>query len=120
MRQEAEELGYENKDVAEYVKQQPAMDTEERAAWREAEKKKRADEIHIAELQEEEKKSVDEIQIQIQVQMAKIEGNTELTLKDMELKAQAQASTSSANDPPPCNRYAMSPKLPAFIDENMK
>ena len=117
MRQEAEELGYENKDVAEYVKQQLALDTEERAAWREAEKKKRADEIHIAELQEEEKKSVDEIQIQIK--MVKIDANKELTLKDMELKARAQARTSAAIDPPPCNRDAKSPKLPAFIDEKM-
>ena len=35
----------------------------------------------------------------------------------MELKAQAQASTSAAVDPPPRNRDAKSPKLPAFIDE---
>ena len=36
----------------------------------------------------------------------------------MELKAQqVQASTSATVDPPPHNRDAKSPKLPAFIDE---
>ena len=75
--------------------QEQALDREERMAWRDAQKtladvqkaklhaeaneKKRADEIHIAEIQAEEKKRSDEIQIQIQ--MAKIEADKELTLK---------------------------------------
>ena len=96
------------------MKQQQALNREERAAWREAEKKKSADEIHMAEIQAEEKKRADEIQIQIQI--AKIEADKELTLKDMELKAQAQESTCAA-DQPPRNRDAKSPKLPAFINE---
>ena len=49
--------------------------------------------------------------------MVKIEADKELTLKEMKLKAQAQASTSTTVDPPPRNRDAKSPKLPAFIDE---
>ena len=116
LRQEAEELGYKNKYVAEYVKQQKALDREERAARSEAEMKNRVDEIHVAEIQAE-KKREDEIQIKIKIHMAKVEADKELTLKGMELKAQAQASTSAAVDPPPRNRDAKSPKLPAFIDE---
>ena len=38
----------------------------------------------------------------------------------MKLKAQSQASTSADADPPPRNRDAKSPKLPAFIDEKDK
>ena len=33
LKQEAEELGYQGKEVAEYVKQEQALDREERAAW---------------------------------------------------------------------------------------
>ena len=49
--------------------------------------------------------------------MAKIEADKELTLKERELKAQDLASTCAAPAPPPRNRDAKSPKLPAFIDE---
>ena len=48
---------------------------------------------------------------------AKIEADKELTLKEMELKAEDQASTSAAAAPPPRNKGAKSPKLPAFINE---
>ena len=34
LKQEAEKLGYENKDIAEYVKQHQALDREDRAAWK--------------------------------------------------------------------------------------
>ena len=112
LRQEAE-LGYENKDVAKYTKEQQALVREKRAAWRDAQK--RQADIRMAEVQTEEKTRAGEIQIQIQ--MAKIEADKEITLKKMELKAQAQASSSPAVDTPPHNRYAKSPKLPAFTDE---
>ena len=46
-----------------------------------------------------------------------LEAEKDLTLKELELKAQDQASTSAAATPPPRNRDAKSPKLPAFIDE---
>ena len=36
LKQEAEEIGYEGKEVLEYVKQHQALDREERAAWRDA------------------------------------------------------------------------------------
>ena len=62
----------------------------------------------------EEKRRADEIQIQ----MAKIEAYKEIALKELEVQAQAQASTSARVDPPPGNRDAKSPKLPAFIDKN--
>ena len=80
-----------------------------------AEEKKRADRIHMSEIQAEaeEKKRVNEIKLQ----MAKTEDDKELTLKESELKVQDQASTSAAADPPPRYRDANSTKLPAFIDK---
>ena len=126
LKQEAEDTGFEGKDILEYVKEQQKLDREERAAWRniriaelQAEEKRRADE-----LQAEEKKRADELQAEekrradeIKVQMAKIEAEKELTLREMELKAQDQASASLAVTPPPRNKDAKSPKLPSFIDE---
>ena len=114
LKQEAEDLGYEGKEILEYVKEQQKLDREERAAWRnirmtelqtEAEEKKRADEIHFA-------------QIEAAKEQAKIEAEKELALKELELKAQQnQASASDAVTPPPRNKDAKSPKLPSFIDE---
>ena len=78
LKQEAEEIGYHGKEVAEYVRQHQALDREETAAWRDAQK-----------LYAEEKRRADEIRIQ----MAEIEADKELTLKEMELKAQAQPSS---------------------------
>ena len=111
LKQEAEYLGYEGKEIMEYVKEQQRFDREERAAWRnirmtelQAEDKKRADES-------EEKKRADEIK------MAQIEIEKELKIKEMELQAQAQATASSAIIPNPRNKDAKSPKLPSFIDE---
>ena len=121
LKQEAEDLGYEGKEIMEYVKEQQKFDREERAAWRnirmtelQAEDKKRADES-------EEKKRADEIkmaQIEAAKEQAKIEAEKELALKELELKAQqSQASASLAATPPPQNKDAKSPKLPSFIDE---
>ena len=114
LKQEAEEIGFEGKDILEYVKEQQKLDREERAAWRED--RKRADES-------EEKKRADEIKIQIaQIEaakeQAKIEAEKELALKELELKAQqSQAGASLAVTPPPRNKDAKSLKLPSFIDE---
>ena len=123
LKQEAEEIGFEGKDILEYIKEQQKLDREERAAWRniriaelQAEEKKRADE-----LQAEEKKRADEIrfaQIEAAKEQAKIEAEKELALKELELKAQqSQAGASLAVTPPPRNKDAKSPKLPSFIDE---
>ena len=123
LKQEAEDIGFEGKDILEYVKEQQKLDREERAAWRniriaelQAEEKKRADE-----LQAEEKKRADEIrfaQIEGAKEQAKIEAEKELALKELELKAQqSQAGASLAATPPPRNKDAKSPKLPSFIDE---
>ena len=78
LRHEAEELGYENKDIPKYVKEQQALDRKERAAWRDAQK--RQVDIRIAEIQAEEEKRADEIQAEekkradeIKMQMANIE-----------------------------------------------
>ena len=38
LKQEAEDLGYEGKEILEYVKEQQALDREERAAWRDVQK----------------------------------------------------------------------------------
>ena len=113
LKEEAEDIGFEGKDILEYIKEQQKLDREERAAWRN---------IRMAELQAEEKKRADELDDrrwadEIKVQMAKIEAEKELTLREMELKAQDQVSGSSATTPPPRNKDAKSPKLPSFVDE---
>ena len=113
LKQEAEDIGFEGKDILEYVKEQQKLDREERAAWRE--EKKRVDE-----LQAEEKRRADEIrfaQIEAAKEQAKLEAEKELKIKEMELQAQAQVTASSATTPPPRNKDAKSPKLPSFIDE---
>ena len=132
MKQEAEEIGLQGKDIAEYVREQQALDREERAAWRESQK--RQVEIRMAELQTGDKKRADESHIKIQIaqieaakekakieaakEQAKIEAEKEPALKELELKAQQnQASASLAVTPPPRNKDAKSPKLPSFIDE---
>ena len=61
LKQEAEDIGLQGKDIAEYVTRQQNLDREERAAWREAQK--RQVEIRMAELQVEDKKRADEIRI---------------------------------------------------------
>ena len=115
LKQEAEDIGLQGKDIAEYVTRQQTLDREERAEWRN---------IRMAELQAEDKKRADELQAErekradeIKVQMAKIEAEKELTLREMELKSQDQASASLAATPPPRNKDAKSPRLPSFIDE---
>ena len=130
LKQQAEDIGLQGKDIAQYVKEQQALDRRERADWRDAqnfyfEEKKRADEIPLAEIQAEaeEKKRADESHIKIQI--AQIEAAKEqakidkvLKIKEMELQAQqAQATTSSATTPPPCYKDAKSLMLPSFIDD---
>ena len=130
LKQEAEDIGLQGKDIAEYVTRQQTLDREERAAWREAQK--RQVEIRMAELHAEDKKRADEVQaerekmadeihfapIEAAKEQAKIEAEKELALKELELKAeQSQASTSPAATPPPRNKDGKSPKLPSFIDE---
>ena len=58
LKQEAEDIDFEGKDIVEYVKEQQKLDREERAAWREerkradeAEEKRRADEIRFAQIE---------------------------------------------------------------------
>ena len=110
LKQEAEDIGLQGKDIAEYVTRQQTLD------WRN---------IRIAELQAEEKKRADESHIKIQIaqiesakEKAKVEADKELARKELELKAQQnQASASLAGTPPPRDKDAQSPKLPSFIDE---
>ena len=72
LKQAAEDLGFEGKEILDYVKEQQKLDREERAEWRkirmaelQAEDKERADEIHMAE-------RADKIKIQIaQIEAAK-------------------------------------------------
>ena len=93
LNQDAEEIVYEGKEVAEYVKRHQAVDRENRAAWTDAqrihtEKEKKADVIQMAKIQTEaqKRKRADEIQ------MAKVEVDKEPGIKQMELNAQTQAS----------------------------
>ena len=127
LKQEAEDIGLQGKDIAEYVTRQQTLDREERAEWRN---------IRMAELQAEDKKRANESHIKIQIaqieaakeqakieaakEQAKLEAEKELKIKEMELQAQqaqVQATISSATTPPPRNKDAKSPKLPSFIDE---
>ena len=61
LKQEAAEIGLQEEDTAEYVREQQALDREERVAWREAQKGQV--EIRMAELHAEDKKRADEIRI---------------------------------------------------------
>ena len=124
LKQEAEEIGFEGKDILEYVKEQQKLDREERAAWRETQKMQAQADVELAkiraEAEAEEKKRADEIrfaQIEAAKEQAKLEAEKELKIKEMELQAQAQVTASSATTPPPRNKDAKSPKLPSFIDE---
>ena len=134
LKQEAEEIGFEGKDILEYVKEQQKLDREERAAWREAQKMQAQADVELAKIraeaeaeerkradQAEEKKRADEIrfaQIEAAKEQAKIEAEKELALKELELKVQqSQAGASLAATPPPRNKDAKSPKLPSFVDE---
>ena len=54
LKEEAEDIGLQGKDIAEYVARQQTLNREERAAWRDTQK--RQVEIRMAELQEEDKK----------------------------------------------------------------
>ena len=114
MKQEAEDLGFEGKELLDYVKEQQKLDREDRAEWRK---------IRMAEVHAEEKKRMDKSEDEKradEIRMAQIEIEKELKIKEMELQAQqdqAQATTSSATIPPPRNKDAKFPKLPSFIDE---
>ena len=117
LKQEAEDIGLQGKDIAEYVTRQQTLDREERAAWREAQKMQAQADIELAKIRAEadraeadraaeEKRRADEIQ------MAQIEIEKELKIKEMELQAQrAQAQVTASN------KDAKSPKLPSFIDQ---
>ena len=123
LKQEAEDIGFEGKDIVEYVKEQQKLDREERAAWREerkradeAEEKRRADEIRFAQIEA----AKEQAKIEAAKEQAKLEAEKELKIKEMELQAQqaqVTASASLAATPPPRNKDAKSPKLPSFVDE---
>ena len=103
LKQEAEEIGFEGKDILEYVKEQQKLDREERAAWREtqkmqaqadvelakiraeaeAEEKKRADK-----LQAEEKRRADEIRF-AQIEVAKEQAKFEAAKEQAKIEAEA-------------------------------
>ena len=132
LKQEAEDIGFEGKDIVEYVKEQQKLDREERAAWREerkradeAEEKRRADKIRFAQIEAAKEQAKieaakEQAKIEAAKEQAKLEAEKELKMKEMELQAQqAQVTTSAslAATPPPRNKDAKSPKLPSFIDE---
>ena len=53
LKQEAEEIGFEGKDILEYVKEQQKLDREERAAWREAQKMQAQADVELAKICEQ-------------------------------------------------------------------
>ena len=86
LKEEAEDKGLTEKEVAEYIREQQTLDREESAAWRDAQKlqaeeKKGADEIRMAEIEAvaEEKKRADKIRL------SQIEIEKKLEIKEMEL-----------------------------------
>ena len=120
LKQEAEDIGFEGKDILEYVKEQQKLDREERAAWREAQKMQAQADIELAKIRAEADRAAEEKRRADEIQMAQIEIEKELKIKEMELQAQqaqAQVTASSATTPPPRIKDAKSPKLPSFIDE---
>ena len=50
LKQEAEDIGLQGKDIAEYVTRQQTLDREERAAWREAQKMQVQADIELAKI----------------------------------------------------------------------
>ena len=91
LKQEAEEIGLQGKDIAEYVREQQALDREERAAWRESQK--RQVEIRMAELQAEDKKRADESHIKIQIaqiEAAKEQAKIEAAKEQAKTKAEKE------------------------------
>ena len=76
LKQEAEDIGFEGKDILEYVKEQQKLDREERAAWREAQKMQEQADIELVKIRAEadwaakEKSRADVIQI-AQIEAAK-------------------------------------------------
>ena len=118
LKQEAENIGLERKEIAEYAKNHQPLDREERAAWKDAHKIQ-AD-VQMAQINADEKRRADEIQkaqISVDLDKPRIDADKELALREMELKTQAQASTNATVDPSPHSRDAKSPKLPAFMDK---
>ena len=83
LKEEAEDIGLQGKDIAEYVTRQQTLDREERVAWRAAQK--RQVEIQMAELQADEihmTERADEIKIQIaQIEVAKEQAKIDKELK---------------------------------------
>ena len=53
LKQEAEDIGLQGKDIAECVTRQQTLDREERAAWREAQKMQAQADIELAKIRAE-------------------------------------------------------------------
>ena len=95
LKQEAEDIGFEGKDIVEYVKEQQKLDREERAAWREerkradeAEEKRRADEIRFAQIEAAKEQAKieaakEQAKIEAAKEQAKLEAEKELKIKDV-------------------------------------
>ena len=81
LKQEAEEIGLEGKEIAEYVREQQALDREERVAWSEAQK--RQVKIRMAKSQVEDKRRADELEEKKradEIKMAQIEIEKDLKI----------------------------------------
>ena len=60
LKQEAEDIGFEGKDILEYVKEQQKLDREERAAWNEAQKMQAQADIDLAKIRAEADRAAEE------------------------------------------------------------
>ena len=89
LKQEAEDIGYEGKEILDYVKEQQKWDREEReqsgekSGWQNCKQKKKK---RVDELQAEDKKRAEICIVHIQAakDQAKIEADKELDLKNLD------------------------------------
>ena len=87
MKEEAQDIGLQGKEISEYVTRQQTLDKEERVAWKDTQKRQtedkrsrsrgeeEGDETNIAELQAEAKKRADESHIKIQIAQIRLRKN---------------------------------------------
>ena len=107
LKQEAEDIGFEGKEILEYIKEQQKLDREERAAWREerkradeAEEKRRADEIRFAQIEAaKEQAKIEAAKEQAKIEAAKEQAKIEAAKEQAKIEAaKEQAKIEAAKE----------------------
>ena len=97
LKQEAEDIGFEGKEILEYIKEQQKLDREERSAWREerkradeAEEKRRAHEIGFAQIEAaKEQAKIEAAKKQAKIEAAKEQAKIEAAKEQAKIEAEA-------------------------------